>query len=992
MSFSGGGGIVSTLTGGVQNLSAFLPLLGTEQCSHHVSSALKRGYLYAAATPMSIFGSLGVVTAGFKTLLACFSFRGFEGAKLLGKMGFEPLGENLSLIMVEPGEEKNTWCYIIETQIEKLIKERNIDKNRIAGVSHKSTVWNVKMVTMTAILCVFSIAPYILLNLSPNLLDKSTRWIFPVLRATGGFITVTFIQLLLQRRITTLSEKYLVKQVQQHNPLVDEEAAKKRQIVGRHLAPTWLLLFLLFIGLVASVVGYVGSFSVVQNSISITGCVSWFGLETGLSILRLSIWASNPTDNDAPPLEIILKLEKYEHKPLPTCNKSNQEIFYSRVLPLTRARDFLKTITSFAGLIEPFNNAGLSLYYTLTRKRRSKESDKLGEQVLYITVFDHKERTTRVYTQDGEADTFYSTKSDAPLFDVGHYLLEVEIGAEIDPKGDPISSDSDILDPLRNHHRSILEHIRYRIGAGNVTQSYVMENSWTMKVEDTLSAVQMLKKDNEYNWNSVVAKGKKEELKEESSLIHDYFTHESIERERQKLDEERGEWITRRMEMITEEAKERFEGKMGVEYRVNKQAVEKKPATTPDDLEMILSSEHYLMELLLVCEVGLWEQLFWNKFRALLVQIGDGREEEKERLKREWKANCWKRLNPQMHAAEKRLDEVFTSDLVDTWASSIGRILQGNVLVGIEELNWTKLFELSNMRIEQLNDETDLIRLRMENEIEDTVYRLKLGTTGNPERFEFKFDQFWDDETLFQCRYSRSKWLYFNEGISDVPLETYLHVLKGNKNITHINFDGNVSDSWVLDIIRYLPWVTSISRGSSHGDSIDLPAIERDPLFIKSTDNDLNTFAKKIRPKLDSSSTYIFTDAGYSDMDLFNEKLGINARVLISFFPPASGQRLTLRLKHSGEDDGPLEITLGSIKIELNHSSKSSLTIDDITLDPIGLRSFSKSDHLFFVPGIRNDIFIEFGRKLGRRRILDDIELLDEDGREYMPYSPLSTV
>ena len=35
---------------------------------------LTRGYLNAASTPMSIFVSLGVVSAGFKILLACFSF------------------------------------------------------------------------------------------------------------------------------------------------------------------------------------------------------------------------------------------------------------------------------------------------------------------------------------------------------------------------------------------------------------------------------------------------------------------------------------------------------------------------------------------------------------------------------------------------------------------------------------------------------------------------------------------------------------------------------------------------------------------------------------------------------------------------------------------------------------------------------------------------------------------------------------------------------
>ena len=61
---------------------------------------------------MSIFGSLGVVTAGFKTLIACFSFGGIEGAKVLGNIGFELQGENLSSIMVETGKGKNTGRYV----------------------------------------------------------------------------------------------------------------------------------------------------------------------------------------------------------------------------------------------------------------------------------------------------------------------------------------------------------------------------------------------------------------------------------------------------------------------------------------------------------------------------------------------------------------------------------------------------------------------------------------------------------------------------------------------------------------------------------------------------------------------------------------------------------------------------------------------------------------------------------------------------------------
>ena len=456
-------GIGSTLTGGIQDIAGILPLLGTAQCSIHVSSALTRGYLYSASAPMSIFGSLGVVSAGFKTLLACFSFGNIEGAEILENIGFEPQGENLSLIMLESGIGENKGRYIIENRIDEMIEELNIDKNRITKVFHKSAAWNIRMMASTALLCALSISPYIYINLGVNRLDlkRGTIWVFPILRSTGGFITATLIQLLIQRRITTISDEYLVKRG--HLPVGDgdvEAAAvveKKRYKMDTR---TWPLLFLLLIGLLASVVGYVGCFSIVQNSASTSGPFSWLCLEAGLSIMRLAIWAWNPTRDDAPPLQINLELGQYE--PLPTCNKDNQEIKEYKLLPLTRARDFLKSITSFVGLIKPFSISGLSLYYTLTRNPGSSSNGyKLGERTLYITVFDHQERTTRVYTRDDNVETLYSTKSDAPLVDVGHYLLEVEIDAKIvDPKGDSVCSDSNILDSLREHHRLILEHIQ----------------------------------------------------------------------------------------------------------------------------------------------------------------------------------------------------------------------------------------------------------------------------------------------------------------------------------------------------------------------------------------------------------------------------------------------------------------------------------------------------------------------------------------------------
>src|ERR1700761_2020765 len=86
---SGFGGV---LTSGIQDVSALLPLLGTEQCEQHTSSALERGYIYAAATPMSIFGCLGIIKAALKASWAALSFRHFHGPTHLSNAGFEPHG------------------------------------------------------------------------------------------------------------------------------------------------------------------------------------------------------------------------------------------------------------------------------------------------------------------------------------------------------------------------------------------------------------------------------------------------------------------------------------------------------------------------------------------------------------------------------------------------------------------------------------------------------------------------------------------------------------------------------------------------------------------------------------------------------------------------------------------------------------------------------------------------------------------------------------
>ena len=383
------------------------------------------------------------------------------------------------------------------------------------------------------------------------------------------------------------------------------------------------------------------------------------------------------------------------------------------------------------------------------------------------------------------------------------------------------------------------------------------------------------------------------------------------------------------------------------------------------------------MELLLVCEVREWEELFWDRFKAFLDKIGNDRVEEKERLTREWRANCWKRLNSQMHAALKRLadvdgmrNKILSLDIIGKqWTLSISLLFEG-----VDNPDMLSLLELR----EEIGDhEDEEIRLRRENEILDTEFRLKRGSDLG------RFDQFWDDDRLFECRYSRSKWLNLSQG-SCLPLEIYLHALKGNKNVIHITFFFMFPDFDFNQFLCDLPWVTSISSDQP----VFISAVCRDLLFIKSINNDLNTFAKEI--KLDPSSTYIFSDPQISD----SGRIGCDARVLISFVPPTSGKILILRVKHSGEEDAPLEVTLGSTKIQLNPSSKSSLTSDDITLYPIEVSDLSESYHLSFEPEVRNDIVIRSiqpdrgpNEYLRHGHYLHDIELLDEAGLEYMPHS-----
>ncbi|KAF9478856.1 hypothetical protein BDN70DRAFT_807988, partial [Pholiota conissans] len=118
--------LADTVTYGIQDISAILPLLGTDQCEEHMGTALVKGYLYTCLTPISIFGSLGIVKAGFNVFVAAIIVRSwkFLGAQRLADGGFRPKGQVAKLIALDPHNPKR---FLAESNLEKILKDEHIE-------------------------------------------------------------------------------------------------------------------------------------------------------------------------------------------------------------------------------------------------------------------------------------------------------------------------------------------------------------------------------------------------------------------------------------------------------------------------------------------------------------------------------------------------------------------------------------------------------------------------------------------------------------------------------------------------------------------------------------------------------------------------------------------------------------------------------------------------------------------------------------------------
>ena len=112
--------------------------------------------------------------------------------------------------MVDPGDLPESRHYVVESRLNELVRDQHIDKTKIEDVLHQTIWWNVIMVALSAGLCLLGMLPYVFLNVKVgSSLPSRIRWTFPALRVAGGFLTTIMMQIIIQKRITTLSRRWI---------------------------------------------------------------------------------------------------------------------------------------------------------------------------------------------------------------------------------------------------------------------------------------------------------------------------------------------------------------------------------------------------------------------------------------------------------------------------------------------------------------------------------------------------------------------------------------------------------------------------------------------------------------------------------------------------------------------------------------------------------------------------------------------------------------
>jgi hypothetical protein len=209
---SGAAAFSKTLSGGIQDISAVLSLFGTEQCERHVGSALRGGerggFLYAAITPISIFGSLGVAKSAFSIVIGTIPR---FGAKRLQHIGIDPAGDAVQMIMLQDKRYVTEVCFLQLLQKHFIRDVRQFRINFTPPVPpHFYKSWNLQLIFFSVVVAAAGVTPYVRISARHDTSYLSLAILFPLCRVMGGLFCVLAGQILLQRRIAMIMRQRLL--------------------------------------------------------------------------------------------------------------------------------------------------------------------------------------------------------------------------------------------------------------------------------------------------------------------------------------------------------------------------------------------------------------------------------------------------------------------------------------------------------------------------------------------------------------------------------------------------------------------------------------------------------------------------------------------------------------------------------------------------------------------------------------------------------------
>lgn len=547
-----------TITGGIQDISALLPLLGTEQCEKHVGSSLDRGFLYSSVTPISIFGSLGIVRAAFNILVASLSIPQYRllGAKKLSDGGFTPNGIVAPVIAMDPAHPQR---FLAESRLESMLADEHIENVEDLTVSSGTGIawWNSLLVLFTVVIAAAGLIPYIVIirhsHHSSGKFLFSSGWGFPICRVAGSVLCVNAAQFLMEIRILVLLKTRLlflaVDRLAKEadidlDSLINKEcegntqdesaevwgaelaseqciwtlerwlrssknagdpekvnnfnyevikgtfvSERKRQLKSiNDVIPPWMshfLCFVLLIGIILSVGGYIGCFYLIQHSTNDSfGPLAWLILEALLSVIRIIVWAVNPAWDDS--RGIVFHLQLASHAPLITCDKFQDDIEEDGVSPVTRANNFLEDVVAYTGPLPLFIVDDVALYYILTAAKGAnvpRNSGLLPRAMLYIVISAYKEQTSRILVKKGGEDNSFSIYISKLEPIPGSTAINVEVDFSdaglTQPKTHFFTANARFMDQLKSHYSEILAKLRQQ--TTNAARKASFGKSWAMQ-------------------------------------------------------------------------------------------------------------------------------------------------------------------------------------------------------------------------------------------------------------------------------------------------------------------------------------------------------------------------------------------------------------------------------------------------------------------------------------------------------------------------------